>query len=214
MNLVITYLIMNIIRTYVIYDFIDTFLKKRRTPVWAIGIAFTAYYLAGAYLYFYLFNPMLNIIFNMAAFFLICYFYKTSVFKRLLAASFIYILSLASEDCTAAALVLFIGGSFNTIIQQDFFVIIGIILSNMMMFGLVKWSKIFFYKQATYNADIRPPRWLAMFLIPAGSIYILNSMTLEIISNQAESSFLLTSASLVLLVVNILLFYLYDKLLL
>lgn len=214
MNVTITYLFMNIIRTYVIYDFIDTFLKKRRAPVWVIGIAYTTYYLAGAYLYFNLFNPILNIIFNLATFFLICYLYKTSVFKRLLAASFIYILSLASEDCTAAALVFFIGTSFKTIIQQDCYVIVGIILSNTMMFGLVKWSKVFFYKQELYNTDIKPPRWLAMFLIPVGSIYILNSMTLEIISNQDESSFLLTSATLVLLAVNILLFYLYDKLLL
>ncbi|GEM_PF-150910 len=214
MSVIITYLIMNILRTYVIYDFIHTFLIKRRAPVWAIGIAYTAYYLVGAYLYFNLFNPILNIAFNLAICFLICFTYKTSVFKRILATSFIYILSIASEDCTAAALVLFIGASFKTIIQQDCFVIIGFILSNTLMFGLVKWSKIFFYKQEVYNTDVKPTRWLAIFLIPAGSIYILNSLTLEIISNQSESSFLLTSAVLVLLVINILLFYLYDKLLL
>jgi len=214
MNVIITYLFMNILRTYVIYNFIDTFLKKRKAPVWVIGIAYTAYYLAGAYLYFNLFNPPLNIAFNLTAFFVICFLYKTSVSKRLLAASFIYILSLTSEDCTAAALVLFIGASFKTIIQQDHFVIIGIILSNTIMFGLVNWSKVFFYKQEVYNADIKPLRWLAMFLIPAGSIYILNSMTLELFSNQTESSFLLASATLVMLVINILLFYLYDKLLL
>ncbi|RKD31111.1 sensor histidine kinase [Lacrimispora algidixylanolytica] len=214
MNVIITYLFMNILRTYVIYDFIQTFLKKRRVPIWAIGIAYTAYYLVGAYLYFNLFNPILNIVFNLGICFFISFLYQTSVFKRSLAASFIYILSLASEDCTAAFLVLFVGASFKTIIQQDCFVLIGIILSNTMMFGLVKWSKVFFYKQEVYNTEVRPTRWLAIFLIPAGSIYILNSLTLEIISNQSESSFLLTSAVLVLLAINILLFYLYDKLLL
>lgn len=214
MNVIITYLFMNILRTYVIYDFINTFLKKRRAPVLTIGIAYTIYYLVGAYLYFNLFNPILNIGFNLAICFMICFLYSTSVFKRLLATCFIYILSLASEDSTAAALVLFIGASFNTIIQQDYFVIIGIIISNTMMFGLVKWSKAFFSKQENYNTDIKNPRWLAIFLIPVGSIYILNSLTLEIISNRTESSFLLASAVLVLLAINILLFYLYDKLLL
>lgn len=214
MNVIITYLFMNILRTYVIYDFINTFLKKRQAPVLTIGIAYTIYYLVGAYLYFNLFNPILNIGFNLAICFMICFLYSTSVFKRLLATCFIYILSLASEDCTATTLVLFNGASFNTIIQQDCFVIIGIILSNTMMFGLVKWSKVFFNKQAIYSIDIEPPRWLAIFLIPVGSIYIINSLTLEIISNGAESSFLLASAVLVLLSINILLFYLYDKLLL
>lgn len=212
--MIFTYLIMNILRTYVIYDFIHTFLKKRRVPVWAIGTAYTIYYLVGAYLYFNLFSPTLNIVFNLAICFFISFFYKTSVFKRILAASFIYILSLASEDCAAAVLVLFNGATFKTIIQQDCFVIIGIILSNTLMFTLVKWSKVFFKNQEIYNTDVQPPRWLAIFLIPAGSIYILNSLTLEIISNQSESSFLLTSAVLVLLIVNILLFYLYDKLIL
>ncbi|WP_394522603.1 sensor histidine kinase [Lacrimispora sp. JR3] len=214
MVVIVTYLTMNILRTYVVYDFIQTFLKKRRAPVWAIGTAYVIYYLVGAYLYFNLFSPTLNIVFNLTICFLISLFYKTSVFKRILASSFLYILSLASEDCMAAVLVLFIGTSFKTIIQRDCFVIIGIIFSNLLMFGLVKWSKVFFKTQETYHTDVQPPRWLAIFLIPAGSIYILNSLTLEIISNQSESSFLLTTAVLVLLVINILLFHLYDKLLL
>ncbi len=48
MNVIITYLFMNILRTYVKYDFINTFLKKRQAPVLTIGIAYTINYLVGA----------------------------------------------------------------------------------------------------------------------------------------------------------------------
>lgn len=221
MTITITYLVTNMIRTYAIYCFINNLLQKKRFSNHAITIAYGIYYFITILFNINLrnpssnltINPFLNIVFNLFMGFIMALLYKTTFYKRLLATSFIYILSIASEDCTAAAIGFLFQTSISTAISKINLLVPGIIVSTLLMLGFVKLINSSLFKRPdTYDSKLPLSYWLAIFLVPAGSTYILHVLVTQISLDKIKELFLIEIIILILLVINFLIFYLYNNL--
>ncbi|MFT4104975.1 MAG: GHKL domain-containing protein [Lacrimispora sp.] len=143
--------------------------------------------------------------------FLMGFLYKTPLYKKLIATSFIYILGIAIEDCTAASISLLFKASVFTVISETNFMIIGISFSTLLNLILVTFiNRSLFQHSNSDDAELPASYWLAIFLVPTGSTYILHALNTQISGNQA--SFLTLSIIIILFAINFLVFYLYNKL--
>jgi len=202
---------MNIIRTFAIYIFIDDFLQKRRVSDNKFIIAYVIYYITAAIFYLHkgicIFSN--NLLMNLFFAFTIGLLYRVSFQKRLICTVFIYILSIASDDCAVVLLTLLFRTSFHLLLNDSLFVILGIIISMSLLLGLVKLIKLLFRFRGT---SLNQLYWYSVFLIPAGCIYILHSLVCKLEKGSIDTVFVL-SVVLILFLINLLMFYLYDKLL-
>jgi hypothetical protein len=135
---------MDTIRVYAIYSFIDHLLHKRQAPRWVIGFSYLIYYVIAVFFYLAMFDPVLNITINWLLAFFISWLYISPVYKRLLAATFISILSIASEDCTGVAIGLLSKTSIGNAMNEVGLKVPGIIISTLLLFALVKLVKPLF----------------------------------------------------------------------
>lgn len=210
MAVTITYLMMNIIRTSAIYLFIDNFLQKKRWPAWTLCFSYGAYYLVATIIYLnpYFFNLFHNIVMNFIFTLFIGFLYHTSIQKKLLCSVFICLLSIACEDCTGVILILVFRISFLTLLDGNQVRMIGIIISMTLLLGAVKLINPLFKKQ---EAELNSLYWFAVFSIPAGCIFLLHSLVLQLEEEKNDAGFVLTTI-IILFSINILVFFLYEKL--
>lgn len=211
MAVAITYLIMNIVRSYAIHSFIDNFLQKRRFPNWVLLFVYGIYYVVAAAFYLVpeLFSLFHNVILNLSFAFLIGMLYQATYQKRLLCTVFLYILSIASDDCVVVIFTLAFQTSFLSLLNNTYMTILGIILSVSLMLGIIKLVTPLFKKQ---SMELNRSYWMAVFLIPSGCIYILHSLVSQLEKGKSDEGFALITI-LILFAINILVFYLYNKLL-
>ncbi len=221
MTIIITYLITNMIRTYSIYCFIGNLLQKKRFTSRVIIMAYGIYYFLTILINVNFINsppnltinPSLNIVFNLFMGFVMALFYKTVFYKRLLATSFIYILSIASEYYTAAAIGFLFQTPISAAISKIDLLIPGIIVSTLLMLGFVKLINCSLFKRPdTYDSKLPRSYWLAVFLVPASSTYILHVLVTQIYSEKVKELLSIEIIILILLVINFLIFYLYNNL--
>lgn len=208
----IIYLMINILRTYIILDFIDTFLhQKRKWPRYSGGFSFVFYYLATSYIYFNMSGVLNNLGINLILCAAVVLCYHASIFKKTLAVAFINIIPPACEYITAASIGLMYDTSIIKVISKGDLILIGLIISNLLMVCLIRLLQAFIRRHNTYNSNLRPSYWLALLFVPAGSLYIIFSLSL--VSQQTSSLSFLQSSVIIILVINIIIFYLYDRLL-
>ena len=210
MAITITYLIFNIIFMYSIFTFIDNFLKTRRVSGKIIILTYVLYYTLTAMIYFKAFNVTLNVIFHLFVCFFMGFLYHSSIPKRILASAFIYMLMIASDDLTLALLSVLSASPYSTITGGTYLTCLGIIMSMTFLLIIVKLVKPLFVSQ---DYELPLTYWIAVFLIPFGSIDILHNLNDQYINGDIKDlSFILISIC-ILFAINIFVFYLYNKLL-
>jgi len=202
---------MNLIRTYAIYLFIDNFLQKRRWSAWTLCFGYCAYYLAAAVIYLNpdFFNMFHNIVLNLSFTFFIGFLYTSSIQKRLLCSVFICLLSIACDDCTGVILILIFRISLLALLNGNHLKIVGIIISMTLLLGTVKLINPLFKKQ---DAELISLYWFAVFSIPTSCIFILHSLALQLEKGKSDPGFVLITI-MILFLINILVFFLYNNLL-
>ena len=211
MAVTIIYLLFNIIFMYSVFTFLDNFLNTRRVSGRVLAFAYVLYYVVTSMFYFKTFNIILNVAVHLGFCFVIGFLYRSSILKRILAAIFIYILIIASDEFTLILLSIVSNSSYRAITGGTYLTCFGIMISMTVLLAMVKLVKPLF---CNYDYDYELPRtyWLAIFLIPSGSIYILHSFNVQYINGGIKDlSFILTTVC-ILFAINILIFYLYNKL--
>ncbi len=210
MTVTISYLLFNIIFLYSIFTFIDNFLSTRRFSQRVLFFAYVLYYIISSIIYFKAFNVTLNVVVHLCICFAIGFLYRSSILKRILAAVFIYILIIACDEFTLILLSIVSKSSYSAITGKTALTCLGIIISMTSLLIIVKLVKPLF---GSHDYELPHTYWLAVFLIPSGSIYILHKFNQEYINGGIKDISFILIAICILFAINILVFYLYNKLL-
>ncbi|MEM1485836.1 GHKL domain-containing protein [Oscillospiraceae bacterium PP1C4] len=204
------YLASNILYVNTIYCFIDNFLKKLRVKKIYVLAANIAFYILISAIYLFIRHPEITIICNVLLIFLFCLLYSSPVRKKMLATVFICIITILSEAFVLFSISTLRNIDLMTSLQEDTFNITGIILSKITLFIFVKVFNA--VRKSKLNISVPIFYWFAIFLIPLGSAFVIQVLYLQSVSDYFKGKAILLSISvIVMLIINILIFYLYDK---
>lgn len=193
----VLYLISNLFGIYVRIRFIGVFFdrtcaNKKSEFMWLL-----LFYLINSSLHLLFSSPIINLVTNLLFFFCITFLYQGKFWKRLLSTALIYAVSMLVDSIT-----------YNTFIKLALRFSLKDatnVISNLFLFSLVLiLEKIF--------SGIKAPKmnlthWLAIILVPIGSIVITALIFLSDLNIYSTIIIVL-----ILLVINVLIFYIYDVL--
>lgn len=198
------YLITNIIYIYTLYRYVRVFCNQRRVSIKIEVLAYILAYFFIGFIYLFIDVPVVTLVSNMLMFYALTLVYKASQKSRLLAVIFSYLTFFCSE-----LFVMAVGGYYKI---NDFFdkgeysSLTGIILCRLLAFMIVLLIEN--YSNLRKGSEIPTSSWLSIIFIPLGSFYIIFYI-LTIYSDRAVT---LVMCVFILLVINIITFYLYDAL--
>ncbi len=199
MNIEITiYLASNLFCTYILYRFMRLFFDTAEVSVKIELVAFAIYYVISSSVYLIFSTPVFNLLSNVVLFFAISYIYDGLVKTRLIATFFTYTTGMLVDSLVCNVIIGLVGA--NQIGN-----IIGI-PSNLLLFMVVLIFEKVFTKNKEHEINLY--QMVAIVFIPAGSISIIVVLFLF---GYAELPTVIVS--MVLLAINLIVFYLYDQLL-
>ncbi len=197
----IIYLCSTTFGTYTIYKYFRVFFDKEHTTKKTEILSFICYNIAISFIYIFINIPMVLMLCNILAFFLLSWNYKSSFKIRVLAVLFIYLILM----CIEMLIVLLTGYlKFPVMAQNNYSSIFGILSIKIISFAVVLIISNF--KNIRKGKIVPNSYWACIALIPAASLYII------IVLFCAEE---LTSTQLIMSIIFILLinfstFRLYD----
>lgn len=189
---------------FYIRNFITAFLGNAKTSKIICGLSYLSYPLIVFTVYFKFNIPVVNLIGNIAALFIISMNYNAGMFKRIICTVFIY-LFMASVEVGAVIAT----GYFNISVfkQGNYSNAIGIIAAAMILYtaSLI----VLKVRKKELNGKIKSEEWIAIILIPILSMYLI------IVLLEAQGTLRLTGVLTVaaVLTMDVIVFYLYDNLL-
>ncbi len=189
---------------FYIKNFMSAFLGTARTSKLLCGLSYLSYPIIVCTLYFTLNVPMLNLIANLLAIFIISLNYDVSMLKRISFSSFLYLFMLLVEVGTAFATG-YLGVSVlkhGTYSEPLGLIIVAMILyTASLIVNKVRKNKL--------SGKIKLEEWVAIILIPILSLYLI------IILVESQETIKLNAVLTVAAVfaINIIVFHLYDSLL-
>lgn len=200
----LVYLTASIFGTYIIYRFMRIFFNRLITNKKIELLSYIIYYIFISTLYLYIKIPVVMFIGNLLSFLGLSCNYKASLKERLTATSLIYIILMAIETIVAL-----LTGFFNISILKpnlEYTSIIGIILIRIVSFIVVLLLESF--RNIKKGYQIPNSYWASIFIIPSASFYIILTLLVMYANNTYEVSIAIS----LILVINILVFYLFDEL--
>lgn len=197
----IIYLFGNVFGTYTIYKFMKVFFDKERTSRTTEIFSYFCYNIAISLIYMFINIPIVLMISNILAFFLLSWNYVSSFKLRILAALFIYLILM----CIEMAIVIMTGYlKFPVLEQNDYSSVYGILSMKLVSFAVALIINNF--KNIRKGKNVPNFYWALIALIPAASLYII---VLLFCSKELPSPWLVISIILILLI-NFSTFFLYD----
>lgn len=189
---------------FYIKNFMTAFLGTARTSKLLCGLSYLSYPVIVCTLYFTLNVPMLNLIANLLAIFIISLNYDVSMLKRISFSSFLYLFMLLVEVETAFATG-YLGVSVlkhGTYSEPLGLIVVAMILyAASLIVNKVRKNKL--------SGRVKFEEWIAIILIPILSLYLI------IVLVESQETIKLNAVLTVAAVfaINIIVFHLYDSLL-
>lgn len=190
------YLISNLFRIYIVFKFIKIFFNRQHVNKFLECIFFSLYYLVNSGISIWLDSPIINLCSNVVLFFLLTYQYEGKLSTRLISTALIYVVNMLL-DGLAYFCILPLKFTFNVYVETSIF-------SNLLLFLFVLALERVFRTEHTYK--ISAVHWITIFLVPVCSMLIAATLILSGAASFAE----IGSVSC-LLIINIMIFYLYDE---
>lgn len=186
---------------YILYRFMAVFFDTRRTSVKSECLSYLAYFIIVNSIYLFINIPIVTMIANLTAFFLLSFNYESTIKKRLLSAIFIYIILMIVEMVAAL-----LSGYFNFSIftVNNYSSVVGVIFVNFSSYLVVLILTNF--KNIKKGAAIPNTYWLCIFLIPSSS---LNTI-ITLFTAQGLTVSQVLAALILIFLINIVSFHLYD----
>ncbi len=202
-NYQIIYMLTSLFGVYTIYKFMRLFFDKRRTGEWVEFASYMLYNVLIAIIYFYIEIPLILLFVNIGSFIALSFNYEATLRHRILGSIYVFLILMIVEVIVGVA-----SGFFGTsALEKSGFdnsalLILVRLLSYMLVLLLGR------IKRARAGQDISSGSWLSVIGIPAASMYLV------VVLFQAEG---LQAANVVssiaaLLIINVLVFHLYDRL--
>jgi len=201
----IVYLLSNIFGTYLIFKFMHVFFESNKTSRKIEFISYIIYFIIIGGIYLKFDSPIINLVVNLSMFFLLTLNYASTWKSRLTAAVFVYAILLSVEAIIVLGLhFLNINKYFR---DTDIELILALISTKILSYVVILALSNF--KMVKNRMTIYPLHWLAIFVIPIGTLF---STFMLITSKSIYDLSLIIVGILILFVVNIFVFYLYDVL--
>lgn len=199
----IVYLITNFFNIAVLHRFIMTFFEQRRSKVWLCVVSYFSYFIVTSFLYLFLDIPIVTLLANYVLIFLIALNYEANMRKRLLSSLFILVFCIIPEILIAACTGYFQYSIFTEGNYSNSLGIIAVPLATYM-------EALLLYNFKSVRKNHKPDWlvWIASVLIPIIT-FVLNVIIVR--SDDVTKGEVLVATSLILLV-DIVSFYLYDSL--
>lgn len=198
------YIVTNIFDVYIIYKFMTAFFDRKDVNRKIEIASYLFYYFSFSSIYLFLNIPIITLLSNVVVLFLVSFNYKTSLKRRILAISFIYIILISIESIVA---LMFGFLDFSILSKNDEFAsIAGMITIKILLYVAALFTNN--YKNIKNKTIMPHSYWFAIFFIPLTSLFII----LAIIEMAAYNLSLVISIIVSLLFVNFFIFYLYDNL--
>lgn len=167
-------------------------------------ISYTLYFFSFTSVYLYLNIPIVTLLCNIVALFLVSLNYKTSLKRRILAISLIYIILISIESIIALLFGFLDFSIFNK--NDEFSSIAGMIIVKILLYIAALFINN--YRNIKNKSAIPYSYWFAIFFIPLTSLFIILTIIEMAADNVSKIIFVIVS----LLFVNFFVFYLYDNL--
>lgn len=200
----IIYIITYLFGMFYIKNFMSAFLGTARTSKVLCRLSYLSYPIIVCTLYFTLNVPMLNLIANLSALFIISLNYDVSMMKRISCSAFLYLFMLLVEVGTAIATG-YLGVSVlkhGTYSEPLGLIIVAMILyTASLIVNKVRKNKL--------SGKVKFEEWITIILIPILSLYLI----IVLVESQETLQLKAVLTVATVFAINIIVFHLYDNLL-
>lgn len=200
---VLIYLITNLFSIAILHKFMQAFFDNRITKNYICGLSYTFYVVATSCLYLFVDIPLLTLLSNWIIIFGITFNYEAKTEKRLLISIYILLFMAIIELLVSTSTGYF---HFPQLTEGNYSNSVGVICARLLTFMTALLSKNF--RAVKKNKMITKNEWAASVFIP------VTTMILEIIVIQADniSQNLVLLSLMLVFILNLIAFYLYDSL--
>ena len=204
-NSLLFYLISSFMFLIIIWEAMDIFFVKKEVSFHLSAFAWVIFYIIEIIGTNYISIPILLLMFEIMSNLLLCMIlYSGSLRKKLLWILFINFLGMVVESIVGYFFI-FVDASVND--TQ----ILGSFISKIILLMILVLLKIFTH--ARLKRDISIGYWLVLFLVPMGSIFVLNTLFLLCESSkERNASVMALLSSALILGINFLIFHIYEVL--
>lgn len=198
------FLISNILGTYTVFKFICIFFERTKEKSKLEIPSYIAYFLVSNYAHLIIHVPIITFIINIISFFLLTFNYSASMKRRIISTVYMYVILMSVE----VVIVLLSGYIDLSVFNEDsqYSSIAGII--SIKLFSYITVLIIQYYKNIKKGIDVPNSYWFSLFIIPFGTLYV----AFQILENTRIPNYHIVISISILLIIDIVAFYLYDVL--
>ena len=198
------FLISNALGTYTVFKFMCIFFERTKEKRMFEIIFYMVYFLVSSYVHLGIHIPIITFTTNIIAFFLLTFNYKANFKRRVISTIYMYVI-LMTVELVMVVLTGYIDLSVFSVDSQ-YSSIAGIM--SIKLFSYIIVLIIQNYKNIKKGIDVPNSYWLSLFIIPFGTLYV----TFLILESNNLSNYRIVISVSILLIINIVAFYLYDVL--
>jgi len=186
---------------YIVYRFMNVFFDTRKTNAKVELLSYFTYFLLINGIYLLINIPIILMVTNLLAFFLISYNYESTIKNRILSAVFIYLILMGVEMIVAL-----LSGYFNFPIYStnNYSSIFGLIVCTILSYLVVLIVNNF--KNIKKGETVPNSYWFCIVLIPVSSLYII----LMLFHSRGLTVGQVLVGIILIFLINFVTFYLYD----
>lgn len=198
------FLISNVLGTYTVFKFMCIFFERiKEKKIYEIT-SYIVYFLVSNIVHLVIHIPIVTFVTNIISFFLLTFNYKASIKRRIISTIYMYVI-LMSVELVMVVLSGYLDLSvFST--DSQYSSIAGIISIKVLSYIVVLIIQN--YKNIKKGIDVPNSYWFSLFIIPIGTLYV----TYLILESTNISNYNIVISISILLIINIIAFYLYDVL--
>ncbi len=199
------YLITSAFGAHILYRYMNIFFDCTETDKKIEIASYLMYYFTICFLFLAFNNPMLNVIANLIMFFFITYNYEATMRKRLIATISIYMIHMTIESTIVLTMRYF----DITIISKDsdLALIAGLITIKIITYNVMLFLSNF--KLVKNDIKVSYIQWLSIFVMPVGTLILSLMLILKV---NSENLIGILISIIIMFVINVFVFYLYDAL--
>ncbi len=190
------YLASNAFRVYVLFMLIHSFYAKKELHTGVEMGSYCVFYLVNSVVFLLFNSTFVNLFVNVFGLLSITYLYIGKIYQKILLTVFVFVLNFAVESLVYILIV--------SSVSDDSFALISVLSNLVFFFVALIIQKLLAVKKGFHMPLLH---WLAFFLIPVASIILTHNIIISDILIQRK-----ISCVFAVLCINLLIFYLYDRL--
>lgn len=198
------FLISNVLGTYTVFKFMCIFFERiKEKKIYEIT-SYIVYFLVSSFVHLVVHVPIITFIINILSFFLLTFNYRASFKRRVISIIYMYVILMSVE----VVIVLLSGYIDLSVFNEDsqYSSIAGIISIKLLSYIAVLIIQN--YKNIKKGINVPNSYWFSLFVIPFGTLYV----AFQILENTRIPNYHIVISISILLIINIVSFYLYDVL--